>query len=72
MPVEWDAILSYVERSMRATTSTSTKISPFECLYGKPMRIPDYLTIRLDNCLEEDISERDLIEYTRTLKKHII
>ena len=60
-PKTWDKVLPYVLFSYREVPEASTGFSPFELLYGWPIRGP--LSIIKENWLEQENQETSVIEY---------
>ena len=60
-PKTWDKVLPYVLFSYREVPEASTGFSPFELVYGWPIRGP--LSIIKENWLEQENQETSVIEY---------
>ena len=60
-PKTWDKVLPYVLFSYREVPESSTGFSPFELVYGWPIRGP--LSIIKENWLEQENQETSVIEY---------
>ena len=66
--VDWDQCIPYLLWAYRGTTHKSTGYSPFELLYGRPMRTPLDELIELWTVKDEE-SGREVIEYLRLLRE---
>ena len=66
--VDWDQCISYLLRAYRGMTHKSTGYSPFELLYGRPMRTPLDELFELWTVKDEE-SRREVIEYLCLLRE---
>ena len=68
--VEWDECLPYVLWAYRGTVHKTTGFSPYQMLYGRPMRMPLDQMVRCWRGKEEQ-GQNTTIEFEETLKANM-
>ena len=66
---EWDQLLKYLLFAYRTTPHSNAGISPFEVIYGKPIRGP--LEVMAESWKEETEKEMNLDEWVCELRKKL-
>lgn len=66
---EWDRLLKYMLFAYRASPHSNTGFSPFEMLYGRPLRGP--LDVLQESWLSGDIPQSNAVEWVDQLRERL-